>query len=907
MTSPKEPRTARGHTLPPPTPGDAADLEVEHHLAELTDRLVGEGMALEEARQEAERRFGDPARYRATLEIDERRRRWTMKRTEWWGMFVGGPGRALRSLARNPGFSSAVVLTLALGIGANTVMFGVLDRLLFQPPADIANPGTVRRVMKVGMIPGIGLGRGQIDMYQDYVALRNVPAFRDVAAYTDAQPTTLGSGPDATQVRVALATWNFFPLLGVHAERGRMFNAAADREGATPTAMVSYEYWRSRMGSDPAVVGKTLELGGHAYTIVGVAPPGFTGVDLERVDVWLPLVTAGVLEYGDTWLHKRSKGWLSAVARLAPGATVRAAEAEATAAYRNARAEGNDLHADRIDLDPLIAAQGPEASSASKVARWLAGVSLLVLLIACANVTNLVLARGTRRRREVAVRLALGVGRARLVASTVMESVILALLGGGVALLLAIWGGGFIRGALLPGVLFPASSLSPRILVFVLVAAVAAGLLAGILPALQATRSDLTTDLAMGAGSGSGRRSRTRATLTMLQAALSVVLLVGAGLFLRSVSALQRVGLGFDVRPLVLATLEFDANAMKRPGHEGLMQNGIDVDEQNQVYREAMERLRRVPGVERVAASGAPFGWSFGASLNVPGLDSIPQLPGGGPYYEVVTPGYFRTIGLQVTRGRAFRNSDDAGAQPVAVVSKLMARTLWPNASPIGRCLIVSGSKRCTTVVGVVEDAARHGINDAPFMMFYVPLAQRTGQPVNALYLRTGGNPSRLTSIAAPLLRGLDPRIRYADVAPLQDKLDSQERSRTLGATMFMVFGLLALAVAAVGLYGVLAFDVAQRTRELGIRAALGAERVRLLRRVVLDGLRMAGVGVALGLGVALVAAPQVRDLLFKESPHDAYVFVVVAAVLMFVALVASVVPGLRATRVDPMAALRTE
>jgi len=898
----------RGRSLLPPAPHDAAALEVEHHLAELADRLVREGMAPDEARREAERRFGDAARYRTALERDERRRRRTMRRTEWWGIIVGGVGRAERSLRRNPGFSAGVILTLALGIGANAAMFGVLDRLLFQPPADIANPDAVRRVMAVGTYPGTGLERSGIGTYQDYLDLDKVAAFRRVAAYSDVEANTLGSGLDATRVRVVCATWTFFPLLGVRAERGRFFGESEDRVGATPTAVVSDEYWRSKMAADPDVLGKTLELGGHAYSIVGVAPPGFTGVDLKAVDVWLPLVTAGVLKYGDSWLHNRGFYWLNAVARLAPGADVEAAAAEATAAHVNGRrediAKGNYPKDARIALDPLITARGPEASGESKVARWLGGVSLLVLLIACANVANLLLARGTRRRREVAVRLALGVGRARLVATMVMESLLLSLVGGGVALLFANWGGVVIRRTLLPGVFFPGSAVSGRILVFILVAAVVAGLLAGLGPAFQSTRADVSGDLAMGAGTGSGRRSWARATLTVVQAALSVVLLVGAGLFVRSVSAVHHIDLGLDVDHLVTARIEFETQAIQLFDAQG-------AQEQNQVYREAMERLAKVPGVAAVAGTSSPFGWASATRLEVPGLDSIPDLPGAGPYYQYVTPGYFRTVGLKVTRGRAFKGADDDGAELVATVSERMARTLWPHEDPLGKCLLIGGTekgaKKCTTVVGVVEDAAREGIRDAAFMAYYMPLAQRANERINGLYVRTSGDPTRLAARVAPVLRGLDPRIRYASVAPLQDELDPQERSWTLGATMFTVFGLLALLVAAVGLYGVLAFDVAQRTRELGIRTALGAERARLLRGVVLDGLRMATLGIVIGLGIALVAAPYVGDLLFEVSPRDPDVFVGVAAALVLVALVASFVPGVRATRVDPMVALRTE
>ncbi|MCG6957134.1 MAG: ABC transporter permease [Gemmatimonadetes bacterium] len=901
---------SKGRILPP-DPEDAADWEVEHHLAELVDRLVQEGMTPEDARREAERRFGDPVRYRAALESDERRRQTTMKRTEWWGVFSGGVGRAMRSLRRSPGFSLGVVLTLALGIGANAAMFGVLDRLLFQPPPYIVHPESVRRVMLERPFMGRTSRQASIT-WPGYQDLKKVSAFQAVAAFNDPSPTTLGSGPDATRARVAMATWDFFPLLGVHAERGRFFSKDEDQADATPTAVLSHEYWRSNMGSDPDALGRTLEIAGHTYTVIGIAPPGFTGVNLEPVDIWVPLETAGTLNMGKAWLDSRGWYWFDEVVRLAPGVDVRSADAEATAAHVNGRREQIDAgkypKEARIALDPVVRARGPEASGESKVARWLGGVSLLVLLIACANVANLLLARGTRRRREVAVRLALGVGRARLVTTMVVESLLLAILGGGVALLLASWGGSIIRKALLPGVYFPGSAVSGRVAAFTVAASLVAGLLAGIGPALQSTRSDLGGDLSMGAGASSGRRSRTRSFLTVAQAALSVVLLVGAGLFVRSVSAVHHLDLGLDVDRLVTARLEFETRAMKtQAGEEQSFGSQGHPEEENQVYQEALERLRSVPGVEDVAGTSSPFQWAFATELKVQGLDSLPRLAGGGPYFMDVTPGYLKTVGLMVTQGRDFTPADGPGGARIALVNETMARTVWPDQDALGQCLLIEKEQECTTVVGVAEDASRGDIDGDPFMMYYLPLGQHEGRNINALYIRTGEDPGKLSATVAPILRGLDTRIRYATVAPLRDSIDPQARSWTLGATMFTVFGLLALVVAAIGLYGVLAFDVAQRTRELGIRTALGAARGRLLRNVMWDGFRLAVAGVVLGLAISLLAAPFARDLLFHVSPRDPDVFVVVAVALILVALVASLIPGFRATRVDPAVALRTE
>lgn len=895
----------------PKDPAEAADWEVEHHLAELVDRLVDEGMSPDEARLEAERRFGDPRSYRSRLERNERRRRTTMRRMAVWGLVTGAVGGMMRTLRRSPGFALGVVLTLALGIGANATMFSVLDRLLFSPPDHVVAPDAVRRVVLLQRFMG-DMRRGYTITYPDYLDLRQAQAFSAVAAVTGGQESTVGSGPDATRVRMTMATWDFFTLLGVHPELGRFYGEDDDRVDAPGTAVISHEYWTRAFGGQRDVLGRTLRVAGHDYTIVGVAPAGFTGVDLRRVDVWLPLVRAGTDINGNGWRDSRGWYWLRAVVRLAPGVDPTAAAEESTALHRNAHqeqiAKGDYPEDARLELDPLITARGPEASGESKVARWLGGVSLLVLLIACANVANLFLARGTRRRREVAVRLALGVGRGRLVATLVIESVLLALLGGVVALFLAVQAGGLMRGALLPGVLFPGNTVGGRVALFTVATAVVAGLLAGLGPSLQATRADLSGDLAMGAGASSSRRSRTRALLTVAQAALSVVLLVGAGLFVRSVAQVRSLDIGLDVDRLVMARLEFESTGTF-PGMGS--DDATDASAQsteNIVYANAIERLRTVPGVASVAGTSSPFQWAWATELAVPGRDSLPRLPGGGPYFQDVTPGYLSTVGLRVTRGRALSDTDAKGAPRVAVINETMARTLWPEEDPVGQCLLVGEeAEECTTVVGVAEDGSRGSLEDEPFMAYYLPIAQREGRNLEALYVRTDGDARALAARLAPVLRGLDPRVRYARMQPMRALLAPESRSWTLGATMFSAFGLLAVLVAAIGLYGVLAFDVAQRTRELGIRTALGAERGRLLRSVVSTGLRFGAAGVAIGLMVAWVAGGYARELLFHVSPHDPLVLGGVAVILLLVAGVASLLPGLRATRVDPSEALRVD
>lgn len=893
-----------------PDAREAAEWEIAHHLAEVADRLVDEGWDPADAAAEAERRFGRTEAYRRSIERIERRRgrmtTWSSIRVATWETVT----TSVRSLARQPGLTVIVALTLGLGIGANGAMFSILDRLLFQPPAYVADHDEVRRVIIERSFLG-RLNRGGIGAYLDAVDLREAGGLEGVAAYTDRE-ATLGRGADAEKIRVVVAEHTLFPLLGVTAARGRFFGAEEDRPGADPVAVLSHEYWTRATGEDLGALGSTLELDGATFTVIGVAPEGFTGAEVAPVDAWIPLQIGGMLVWrNDAWRESRGHHWLDAVARLRDGVGVEAAADEATALHRAGRTEqiesGRYDPEVRVALDPLILARGPEAGPESGVARWLGGVSLLLLVIVCANVANLLLARGTRRHREVAVRLALGVSRSRLIGRALLETTLLGLVGSAAGLAVAYWGGAAIRSLLLPDVHFPAA-LGLRVVAFTVGLAVLAGAVAGIAPALQASRLDLARDLAQGAR-GSAGRSRTRDLLTAGQAALSVLLLVGAGLFLRSVAEVRGLDLGLDVDRLVTARLELDAGSPLGSGADA----SLDAAERNRIYRAAMERLAAIPGVESVAATGSPFQWAFAGPIAVPGWDSLPDLPGGGPYFHDVTPGYFETVGQRILRGRSILPSDGEGAQPVAVVNETMARTLWSEEGALGQCIHLperagtpETSDVCTTVVGVVEEASRGHLEEEAHMAYYLPLVQREGRPINGLYVRAG-DPETAMALVATALREADPRVRFAEVATLRDVLDPQTRSWTLGAALFTVFGALALLVAGIGLYGVLAFHVAQRTRELGIRAALGAANRRLLASVLGDGARLTLVGVVVGLGLALLLGRFAEPLLFRVSARDPLVLLTVAATLTAVGLLASLVPGLRATRVDPMDALRAE
>lgn len=807
--------------------------------------------------------------------------------TGWGEAVVQGVVGAARTARRSPGFTIGVVLTLGLGIGANATMYGIIDRLLLQPPAHITQPDQVRQLLLER--PGFTSPEpflSQSLTYPDYEDFKEHSGM-DVAGFTRASPITVGRGGAVAQASGALASASFFTLTGVSPRMGRFFSDEETRIGADLTVVLSEEYWDRAWGRDPGVLGQSVEVRGVPARVIGVAPEGFTGVALAPVDLWLPLEPTQVIQDGGTGcIESRGCWWLWVVARLHDGVDVAAAEAEAQSLHHNKD--------DRPVLTPVIAAAGPTASPETRVARWLAGVSAIVLLIACFNVANLLMARATGRRREVAVRRALGATTRRIAAQDMFESLALAVVGGALALAIARWGGWFVRSTLLPGVYFPNEAWSGRLVVFTAVAAAVAGLIAGLPPVLEGLRSGLVGAMNSGGRGASSRHSPLRSGLTVLQAALSVVLLVGAGLFVRSLGELRSLDLGMDMEQLALVRLELtDAERT--------------VEETRAIYEDAQRRVAAVPGVQSTSLTSVPFQWGFAMNLEVPGLDSLPRLPGGGPYYFGVTDAYFETVGVSILRGRALTGADGASSERVVVVSETMAASLWPSDDALGQCLLLgSEPEGCTTVVGIAEDAARGGYQDEAFMGYYLPAAQ-IGQAPRAMYVRSTGAASEVVNAVAVALRGASPEVRFADVQPLRQMLDPGARSWTLGATMFSIFGLLALVLAAIGLYGVLAFDVAQRTRELGVRAALGASRERLLTSVLLRGARLAGFGLVVGLGAAWLVAPRVAGLLFEVSPRDPVVLVGVAASLAAVCLGASLVPGLRATHVQPTEALAAD
>lgn len=879
------------------------DDELAFHFERTVEDLMREGSSRAEAEAEAGRRFGDERGYRRAIERIDRSAAAGARWRDRWDVLTQSLGYGMRRMARAPGFTAAVVLTFGLGIGANATMFGVLDRMLLRPPAHIAEPDEVRRIMLDAYSPQLGERRPWDGFtYPDYVEIAGAEGM-EVAAIAR-RDVTIGRGQEARQEKVYLTTGNYFDVLRVVPAVGRFYGPADDRVGGPRVAVISHGHWRSAYGGDPEVIGRTFDFGHGPYEIIGVAPEGFTGADLEARDLWLPLNVAGIDMSGDRW--RTSRGWifLRLFARLDEGVSEETAEAQATARYRAGREaeHAEDLAAEdpRVMATPLILARGPEAPPEAEVARWLMAISLLVLLIACANVANLLLARAVRQRREIGIRLALGSSRARVLGQVLVDSFLMAAAGGLAAVAVTHWGAQLLRAIILPDVAWGAT-VTVRVAIFIGFVTALAGLVAGVIPAIQSSRPDLAGTLKASSRTTSGGSRRTRSALTVLQATLSVVLLIGAGLFVRSLQGISSLDLGFDPEGVVLV--------------QSIFEQDVSDQRQEAYYREAVERLERMPVVVGASVDRTiPFWSVIGVGLEVPGRDSVPTLPTGGPALHEVSPSYFEVMDLQVLRGRPITEDDTRTAPPIALVNETMARVVWPNEDPLGRCMIIDPGRPddperpCTTIVGVVENSRNFDIIEGESMHYYIPVTQKpSDSPPVALLARVSGDLSTAVPEMRRELLTIDPGLRFAEIQPLRELMASDYRSWELGAAMFSVFGLLALIVAGIGLYSVLAFSVAERTFELGVRAALGATRQRLVGLVLRQALVLVGIGVAAGLTIAMIAGPRIEPMLYEVSPRDPLVLALVAVTMLAVAVMAAALPATRATRVDPSEALRAD
>ncbi len=889
--------SARGPSPYDRPPESDIDDELTAHFEGTVELLMQRGWDEDGARAEARRRFGDVDRHRRTLRgLARRRARRTHMRSAIEATRVSLV-RALRSLRASPGMSAAVVVTLLLGIGINGAIFRVVDQLLLSPPPHITEPDQVVRLYQT-------VRRGDAEprtwdrfSYRDLDALRTGGSGATFAGAGYYVPETLGAGENATRVRIARVDSAYFRLVGVEALFGRRLTEDDHEPGAAPVAVLGHSVWVAHFGKDPDVVGRTIELARGRYTVVGVLPRGFVGAQAPAADVWIPLESDAETRWGVGWRSDPNVMAISVLARLRPGIRREQWRQREETLLRQTRADDSEpLTLVGLSTSSLVPGESPEPGSVVSVSRWVAGVALLVLIIACANVANLFLAQDERDRHASAVRSALGASPARLRFELLVRSAMLASLAAIGAMGAAAWGADVLEGLFLTSLELPLRVGSGRTLVFVGVTALASSFVAGVIPALRLRSAQLRGDLTA-RGRNAGGRSRVRRALVVVQVALSTVLLIGAGLFVQSLRKALAVDLGFDAEQVLYLSVEKDT--------------GVDTP-RPELYRVAADRLRLLPGVESVSPTIAvPFQLLYGLAAGLPGRPPVP----GTISVNGVGADYFRTLGLPIQRGRPIVPSDLApDAEPVVVVGSTAAQHLWPDADPLGRCLRVGDDEAsegvCTRVVGIAREHAGASWTTSPLaepvaMLAWVPLTHPEAQSPSSLLVRLDARTRN--TMDAVREAAVVPGVRYVEVEPLARIVDREVRSWKLGASVLSGLAGVALLVAVLGLYAVLSFEVVQRRREFGIRKALGGDRLQVMAPAIVAALPMVLLGLAFGAAIAAVGSDRLSALLFATSPRDPSIFAGALGVLLLFTALALIVPAWRAGSADPRETLAEE
>ena len=806
---------------------------------------------------------------------------------------------ATRLLRRSPAFTLTAVLSLAIGIAANGAIFSLADAVLLRDRPGIDEEGLVDIARSQD---GEGFDNNS---YPNFADLRERSrSFSGIAGFRfSPEPVGLATAGGARRVWGQPVSANYFDVLGVAMARGRGFVEEEDRAGAPrPVAVIGHRLWRTEFGAAADAVGATIRVNGVVFTIVGVAPEGFAGNSIGATELWVPLTMYPAMFGRDPGLlANRAAVWIMAVGRLKPGVTIEQARAEVAAIGRTLAREHPVVNEGRgIAAQPSHRLGGFARSYVAAFIGLLFALVGLVLLIACTNVAGMLLARGVARGREVALRLAVGAKRGRIVRQLVTESVMLSLGGALAGVAAALWMIGALR-AFLPALPVDVAidlRLDWRVIGFSTLLAVTTGVLFGLVPALQAARTDLAAALKDGAAGHAPRRARLRHGFVVAQVAMSVLLVVCALLFARSLREAGRIDPGFDAAHVDSASIDFRLA-------------GYDAARGARVSADVLDRVRRLPGVESAAyAAVAPLtgsGLGLGA-LTLPGqaADARDRVR---PDWNVVTPGYFETLRTRIVAGRAFTEADRGGATDVAIVNQAFARRAWPGADPIGQVLhqheTQGAPPRVLTVVGVAQDAKYRSIGEEPRAFIYVPHAQQY-RAETYLLARTDGRRSALPGIAAAV-RQIDPNLPITHAAPLAELTSLGLLPHRLAAWVAGAFGAVGLLLASIGIYGITAFNVTQRTREIGVRVALGAARADVLRLVVGQAMRMAIAGAAGGLLLAAAATQLLRGLLYGVTPLDPVSFGAGAGLFAGLALAASWLPARRAASVNPVEALRTE
>ncbi|HUF27222.1 MAG TPA: ABC transporter permease [Gemmatimonadaceae bacterium] len=801
---------------------------------------------------------------------------------------------ALRQLVRSPGVTIVATLTLALGIGINTAMFSLVNAVLYRP-IPVEDPERLVRIYtsewEQSGVPTRFYGTSS---YPDLIDLQAAlgDQFTGLAAWERAR-VGLARGNDVTMLGAAFVAGDFFGVYGAPVSRGRAMRADEISEGAA-VALITEHVWRSRLDEDPDVLGRTVVLAGEPFTVIGIVPEAsLAPMHDDGVDVVLPLAAYGRIFADAGLLSQRDSRWLDVVGRLRPVVSVAQAQATLTTTGERIGVEhpaesGNRRYTVRSAATLVGFAGGSAADIKAMMAATLI-VAGLVLLIACANVANLMLARASRRGREIAIRLSLGAGRRRIVRQLLTESMVLAAFGGVAAVLLGLWAADALRLLPLPAGIVPA--VDARVLAYTSAVALGAGILFGLAPALHGTRDALAHTIRVSGGpTVAAGTSRLRSGLLVSQIALSFVLLVAGGLLGRTIGNMRDADPGFDTRGLVVASVSVDR---RRASDE----------EARATYQRIGERLAALPGVRGVAlASAVPFVAGARTSIEVPGYE-----PAEGERMEIhvnsISRGYFEIMGWPLVRGSTLDALADGA--PAVVINEAMARRYWTGRDPVGATLRVAGGPP-VTVVGVARDARFGSLTDAPMPMFFRPIPPVLRGSL-ALHLRTSGEPAVIATAAQRAIRDLDPSLTIASVRPLSDVLAESTQPTRVAAAAMSASGALALLLACVGLFGVMAFVVSMRTREIGIRMALGAHGSTVLCLILGDGMRLAAVGIGVGALLALGVTHVLSSALYGVTPRDPLTFAAIAALLSLVAVAASWIPARRAARVDPLVALRAE
>ena len=804
---------------------------------------------------------------------------------------------SLRMIAKAPGYAAIAILTLALGIGANSTIFSWINSTLLNPIPGLASPNEV-----VAMALGRGTDNAFPLTYPDFEAMRDGQQSFDGLTASNIAPMSLTGKGKPERVWGAVASANYFDLLGVRPILGRGFLPEEDiKPGGAPVTVISYRLWQTHFGASLDVVGQTLEINQHPYTIVGVAPPVFQGSQTGlRMELWIPIMMEEQLMPQGDLLHDHHYFWLSALGRLKPGVSPEQAQEAMTLRLKREAKNYPEEHKghDSVSVYPLWRNPMGGNQLFSTLLPMLMTIAGLVLLLACANVANLMLVRSVGRRREIAIRMSLGANRWRLVRQLLVESLILALAGGLIAFLFTFWSAGtFMR--FVPKTDFPISlgmRVDHTVLLATLVISVLTGVIFGILPALRASGEAPVAVLKEDTGSASGgmRKARLASALVVAQISLSLLLLICAGLFIRSFMSAQQIKTGFNPHNVLIATYDLFTGGYSEA-------SGVEFD------RQLVTKLETQPGIQSVALSSrVPLAFGGGSTAVNPEGYVSQANESMETQVAIVTPNYFQTLQIPIVKGRDFTPQDAKSSQRVVIVSETFVNRYWPNQEALGKQLNSDLTHEWFTVVGVARDSKVNALNEKPRPFLYLPLYQVYRSTLIVL-ARTNGDPLAAGTTVEKTIHELNADLVVFDVTTLELREQIASFPQRVAGTFVGAFGLLALVLAAVGIYGVTSYTTRQRTHEIGIRMTLGASKRDVLRLVIGNGLRLTLIGVLLGLSASFALTRFLTSMLLGVTSTDALTFSSVALLLCAVALLACFLPARRAMRVDPMVALRYE